>query len=126
MVLNNLSDQGKDVSLDMPRAKAMTIRRFGRNADQTPYRREGPLASARALSLEGRETAVIRADYGKALAVPVESGSDAGVKNRHPEVNFRHSSLWGRGSCSFRPAPGTSHRGGMRGSPEVWAATEVS
>ncbi len=99
MVLNNLSKHGKDVALDMPRAKAMTIRRFGRNADQTPYLREGPLVSVSAVSLEGRETAVIRADYGKALAVPVEAGSDAGVKNRHPEVNFRHSSLRKARSC---------------------------
>lgn len=67
VILNNLSNRTKEISLDMPRAKGVTLRRFGRNADRTPFLHEGPMASARALSLGGRQTAVIRSDCGKAL-----------------------------------------------------------
>jgi hypothetical protein len=67
VVLNNLSDRAKEIALVLPRAQAMTLRRFGRNADFTPYLTEEPLAKADRLALRGREALVLKARYGQPL-----------------------------------------------------------
>ncbi len=62
-VVNNLSTKPEVVSLEMPAARRLTIRRVGRNADFTPYYREQTLANTNGIHLAGREAIVVIADY---------------------------------------------------------------
>ncbi len=67
VVLNNLSRKREMISLNMPEAMEMSIRRLGRNSDFTPYLREGMLASARSIEIGGQEAILITADYREAV-----------------------------------------------------------
>ncbi|MHC5092024.1 MAG: beta-agarase [Planctomycetota bacterium] len=64
LVLNNLADKSERLDIQMPRPQKLNIRRFGRNDDFTPYYIEKPIDSAKQLTLAGRETIVLVADYG--------------------------------------------------------------
>lgn len=68
VVLNNLSNVAKPVSLRMPPPARMLVRRFGRRPDFTPYLTEEPLPALDGLKLAARETVVVRAEYADALA----------------------------------------------------------
>jgi hypothetical protein len=80
VVLNNLSNSNKFVSVNMPRPTGMQIRRFGRNPDFTPYLAEAqrPVGSKPTdnnlnknasydLRFKGRETILIKATYANAM-----------------------------------------------------------
>lgn len=67
IVLNNLSNHRKQVALDMQRPSSALIRRFGRNADYTPYFVEEPLELRGELALKSRETMVIRSSHDRPL-----------------------------------------------------------
>ncbi len=62
-IVNNLSTKPEVVTLEMPAAKRLTIRRVGRNADFTPYYREQTLENTNGIHLAGREAIVVIADY---------------------------------------------------------------
>lgn len=68
VVLNNLSNVVKTVTLDMPRGPETTIRRFGRNPDYTPYLTEGPEELRSPLVLQARETIVVKVEHPERLA----------------------------------------------------------
>ena len=68
VILNNLSNVAKPLSLRMPPAKHLQIRRFGRNPDFTPYLTEQPLTACDDMALQARETVVVRAEYDRELA----------------------------------------------------------
>ncbi|MFZ9012232.1 MAG: beta-agarase, partial [Anaerohalosphaeraceae bacterium] len=67
LVLNNLADESERLDVQMPRPQKLNIRRFGRNDDFTPYYIETQIDSAKQLTLAGRETIVLVAEYGKAI-----------------------------------------------------------
>ena len=67
VVLNNLSNAAKPVTLDLPPQADMLIRRFGRNPNYTPYLTEKPLPTLDGLTLKEREAVVVKATYPKAL-----------------------------------------------------------
>ena len=68
VVLNNLSNHAKEIALEFPRANELTLRRFGRNADFTPYLTEEPVPALDGLMLRAREALVLKACYGQPLA----------------------------------------------------------
>jgi hypothetical protein len=68
VVMNNLSSQPKDIELDMPAPAWMTVRRFGRNADLTPYLTEEVQPPMTGLALKPREAVLIRAEFVKPVA----------------------------------------------------------
>ncbi len=80
IVLNNLSDANKYVSIKLPRPDEMQVRRLGRNPDFTPYLAEAkrPVEDKIAINnanknasydfrFKGRETVLIKSTYTKAL-----------------------------------------------------------
>ncbi len=67
VVLNNLSNHAKEIALELPRAKTLTLRRFGRAADFTPYLTEEPLPALDGLALKAREAIVLKARYRRPL-----------------------------------------------------------
>lgn len=60
VVLNNLSNRRKDIALALPPMPDLHIRRFGRKADYTPNLTEELLEWRGALTLNARETVVIK------------------------------------------------------------------
>ena len=68
VVMNNLSNHPKNVSLKMPTAAKMMVRRFGRNADLTPYLTEQIIKPVNSLSLMPREAVLLRAEFIKPVA----------------------------------------------------------
>ncbi|MGB1930521.1 MAG: beta-agarase [Mariniblastus sp.] len=80
VVLNNLSDANKYVSIKLPRPTEMQVRRFGRNPDFTPYLAEAkrPVGGNSSINndningsydfrFKGRETVLIKTTYPKAI-----------------------------------------------------------
>lgn len=67
VVFNNLSHHAKEIALKFPQAEDLTLRRFGRNADYTPYLTEEPLPALDGLVLKAREALVLKARYGQPL-----------------------------------------------------------
>ncbi|MDC0265619.1 beta-agarase [Mariniblastus sp.] len=80
VILNNLSDANKFVSINLPRPIEMQVRRLGRNADFTPYLAEAkrPVGGKTAendldknasydFRFKGRETILIKSTYPKAI-----------------------------------------------------------
>ncbi len=67
VVLNNLSKEEYPLAFDLENAPFMGIRRFGRNADFTPYLDEQPVKSLSGLKLKGRESMMLMLDYTKTL-----------------------------------------------------------
>ncbi len=80
VILNNLSNAKKFVSINLPRPIEMQVRRLGRNADFTPYLAEAkrPVGGKTAennlnqnasydFRFKGRETILIKSTYAKAI-----------------------------------------------------------
>ena len=80
VVLNNLSDVNKFVSISLPRPTEMQVRRLGRNPDFTPYLAEAkrPVGGKSATTntnqkasydfrFQGRETVLVKLTYAKAI-----------------------------------------------------------
>ncbi|MEN1677984.1 MAG: beta-agarase [Planctomycetota bacterium] len=67
VVINNLSDAPHQVRLKMPAAKTVSVRRYGRNDDYTPYLRESDADAAGAIEIAGREAVVVSADYAQPI-----------------------------------------------------------
>lgn len=63
VLMNNLSNQPKNIKLDMPAPASMSIRRFGRNADLTPYLTEEAQMPVTELALKPREAVLLRAEF---------------------------------------------------------------
>ncbi len=80
-ILHNLSAVPKTVELAGPAPAASTIRRFGRNADATPYFSEGPFEGSGRWELRPREAVVIIATYPQAL-VPGRTVDETTVYSR--------------------------------------------
>ena len=69
VVLNNLSNYSKNIALDLPRSKEMTIRRFGRNADFTPYLTEKEWCMQEGVDLQARECVLLKLEYRKSVKI---------------------------------------------------------
>jgi hypothetical protein len=67
VILNNVSNADKRVSLDIPPPTGILVRRFGRNPDYTPYLVEEALPACDGLLLKAREAVVVKAAYPQAL-----------------------------------------------------------
>jgi Porphyranase catalytic subdomain 1 len=63
VVMNNLSNQPKNVRLEMPAPAWMMVRRFGRHADLTPYLTEEVVTPVKSLALKPREAVLLRAEF---------------------------------------------------------------
>lgn len=67
LVMNNLADKKESVSIDMPRAKNLSVRRLGRNDDFTGYFNEKKIRNTKKIEIAGREAVLLIADYGKSI-----------------------------------------------------------
>ncbi len=67
VVINNLSDAPHTTNLRLPKTDELSIRRYGRNADYTPYLNDDQLATTEGLQIEGREAVLITARYGRPI-----------------------------------------------------------
>lgn len=65
VVMNNLSNQPKNIRLEIPTAAKMMVRRYGRNSDLTPYLTEEMQTPVNSLALKPRETVLLRAEFVK-------------------------------------------------------------
>lgn len=68
VLMNNLSNCAKPLTLDLTLPRPAVLRRFGRNADFSPYLTEGPLAQGDRIELRPREAMMIKAEFPEALA----------------------------------------------------------
>ncbi|WP_041745427.1 hypothetical protein [Coraliomargarita akajimensis] len=67
VVLNNLANEETALDLSIKAGADMNIRRFGRNADFTPYYSEQALSSLKDITLVGRESILLKIAYKKAI-----------------------------------------------------------
>ncbi|MEM0913302.1 MAG: beta-agarase [Planctomycetota bacterium] len=67
IVLNNLSRSPEEVALDFPSTDRITVRRYTRQYDFTPSLTEEEVDSLDRLTLEGREAAIVIAEYPREL-----------------------------------------------------------
>ncbi len=67
LVMNNLANKKESVSIDMPDAKDLLIRRLGRKDDFTGYFKEEKITSAKTIEFAGREAVLLVADYGETI-----------------------------------------------------------
>ncbi len=65
VVMNNLSNQPKNIRLKMPTPAKMMVRRYGRNADLTPYLTEDVVTPVKSLALKPREAVLLRSEFVK-------------------------------------------------------------
>jgi hypothetical protein len=63
VVINNLWTTAQPIDLDLPAPAEFRVRRLGRNRDFTPYLVEDRVDSVPDLTVQGRETLVITAEY---------------------------------------------------------------
>lgn len=109
VILNNLSNVPRTFTLDAPLPAHITVRRFGRNEDYTPYLTETSWPSWNIPALGPRETVLIKAEYttelnplraadeiplyGDRVRVPVE-GEGAQITVRVPRAGeLRYATL---------------------------------
>ena len=67
LVMNNLADEEESVSIEMPRARKLSVRRLGRNEDFTLYYTEKKIRFTKEIKLAGRESVLLIADYGRSI-----------------------------------------------------------
>jgi hypothetical protein len=67
VVMNNLSNQPKNIRLEMPTPAKMMVRRFGRHADLTPYLTEEEQIPVNSLVMKLREAVLLRAEFVKPI-----------------------------------------------------------